>query len=150
MIRNSRKFFSLNRQQKKLFVEAYFTLGFYRAAIRARSFKRLVTELNQNEDSEEVVLTIGKKKLALLIGKAVTSAANHTPWESACLVQALTAQRMLSKRKIPGLFHLGVTMNSAENDPLAAHAWLLCGGAILTGESGYENYTVISTYSWKS
>ena len=140
----------LNGQQKKLFLEAYSTLGFYRATILTRSFKCLMTELNQNDSSEEgVELCSEKKQLARLIGEAVTSAAKHTPWESACLVQALTAQRMLSKRKIPGLFHLGVKMNSAENDPLAAHAWLICGGAILTGESGYERYTILSTFSWK-
>ena len=149
MISNSRKFFLLNGLQKKLFIEAYFTLGFYRAAILTRSFKSLVAGLNQNETSEEVELINEKKQLALLIGKAVTTAANHTPWQSACLVQALTAQRMLRKRNIAGKFYLGVTMNSAENDPLAAHAWLICGDEILTGEAGYETYTVLSTLSWK-
>ena len=149
MISNSRKFYLLNGQQKKLFIEAYFTLGFFRAAIMARSFKSLVSELNQNEDSAGIELTDEKKQLALLIGKEITAAANHTPWESTCLVQTLTAKRMLGKRNIAGKFHLGVKMNSAESDPLAAHAWLICGGTILTGESGHESYTVISTFSWK-
>ena len=149
MLRNVRKYFLLTGQQKKLFVEAYLTLGFYRIAILIRSFKSLVTELNQNEKSTRADFPDEKKQLALLIGDAVTTAANHTPWESACLVQALTAQRMLRKRKIAGMFHLGVTMNSAENDPLAAHAWLVCGGEILTGKAGLEHYTILSTFSWK-
>lgn len=149
MLRNVRKYFLLTGQQKKLFVEAYLTLGFYRIAILTRSLKGLVTELNQNEKSTRTDIPYEKKQLALLIGGAVTAAANHTPWESACLVQALSAQRMLRKRTIAGIFHLGVTMNSAENDPLAAHAWLVCGGKILTGDAGHENYTVLSTFSWK-
>ena len=139
----------LTGQQQKLFVEAYLTLGFYRNAILTRSFKSLVTELNQNGKLIRTEFPDEKKQLALIIGGAVTTAANHTPWESACLVQALTAQRMLRKRKIAGRFHLGVTMNSAENDPLMAHAWLVCGDEILTGKAGFENCTILSTFSWK-
>ena len=139
----------LTGQQKKLFVEAYLTLGFYRIAILTRKFKSLVTELHQNGKSTYAEISDEKRQLALLIGDAVTMAAYHTPWESACLVQALTAQRMLRKRKIAGRIHLGVTMNSADNDPLAAHAWLVCGDEILTGMEGLENYTILSTFSWK-
>jgi len=139
----------LTGQQKKLFVEACITLGYYRIAILTRSFKSLVTELNQNGKLIRTEFPDEKKQLALIIGGAVTTAANHTPWESACLVQALTAQRMLRKRKIAGRFHLGVTMNSAENDPLMAHAWLVCGDEILTGKAGFENCTILSTFSWK-
>ena len=142
----------LSGQQQKLFVEAYLTLGFYRIAILTRSFKSLVSELNQNGKPIRAENPDDKKQIALLIGGAVTTAANHTPWQSACLVQALTAQRMLLKRKIAGSFHLGVTMNSADsdpNDPMTAHAWLVCGDEILTGRTGLGNYTILSTFSWK-
>lgn len=149
MLRNVRKYFLLTGQQKKLFVEAYLMLGLYRIAIIIRSFKSLVTGLNYNEKSTHVDISDEKKQLSILIGNAVTTVANHTPWQSTCLVQALTTQRMLRKRKIAGMFHLGVTMNSAENDPLAAHAWLVCGDEILTGKVGIERYTILSTFSWK-
>jgi len=149
MLKNVRKYFLLTGQQKKLFFEAYLTLGYYRIAILICTFKSLVSELDQNGNSTGVELFNEKKPFALLIGKAITTAANHIPLESACLVQALTAQRMLRKRNIPGMFHLGVSMNSARNDPLEAHAWLICGGEILTGEVWHENYTIISTFSWK-
>ena len=152
MLRNVRKFLLLTGQQQKLFVEAYLTLGFYRIAILTRSFKSLVSELHQNGKPIHAEFADEKKQLALFIGDAVTTAANYTPWQSACLVQALTAQRMLRKRKIAGRFHLGVTMNSADNnpnDPMAAHAWLVCGDEIITGNAGLENYTILSTFSWK-
>lgn len=149
MLMNVRKYFLLPGEQKKLFVEAYLTLGFYRIAILIRSFKTLVAELDQNDKSTPAEFPDEKKQLALLIGDAVTTAANYTPWKSTCLVQALTAQRMLRKRKIAGRFHLGVTINSADNDPLAAHAWLVCGDEILTGKAGLEYYTILSTFSWK-
>jgi hypothetical protein len=152
MLRNVRKYFLLTGQQQKLFFEAYLTLGFYRIAILTRSFKSLVSELHQNGKPIHAEFADEKKQLALIIGDAVTTAANQTPWQSACLVQALTAQRMLRKRKIAGRFHLGVTMNSADsdpNDPMTAHAWLVCGDEILTGRTGLENYTILSTFSWK-
>ncbi len=57
-----------------------------------------VTPLNEKE-----------VQLARSIGQAIMRAAAYTPWESACLAQSLTAQKMLQKRGIPGVFYLGAT-----------------------------------------
>ena len=67
MMRIVRKYLLLTGQQKKLFVEAYLTLGYYSIAILIRSFKSLVSELNQNETSIPAELPDNKKQLALLI-----------------------------------------------------------------------------------
>ena len=85
--------------------------------------------------------------LAISIGKAIEQAAAHTPWESACLAQSLTAQKMLKKRGIPGVFYLGVAKESKEK--MKAHAWSQCGESIITGAKGHETFTVVSVFGWK-
>ena len=77
-----------------------------------------------------------------------TRAANNTPWESACLAQSLTAQRMLKRRGIPGVFYLGVMKGENVKENMSAHAWSQCGETIITGHKGYEDYAVVSVFRW--
>jgi hypothetical protein len=85
-----------------------------------------------------------QKRKADQIGKAVSRAASHTPWQSACLVQSLAVQKMLQRRRIPGVFYLGIF----KEDEMKAHAWSQCDGIILTGKQGHEKFTVVSVFSW--
>ena len=115
MLRKFKKFSALSSKEKKLFLEAYATLGVMRAAILTLSFKRLTRSLNHSTKKEEITpLSDGEMDIALKVGQAITRAAAYTPWESACLVQSLTAQKMLQKRGIAGVFYLGA-MKDNEN-----------------------------------
>lgn len=82
-----------------------------------------------------------------MVGQAVWSAVNNTPWKSVCLPQAVVGQWMLKRRNIPGTVYLGVMRNAVNTDKLAAHAWLRCGKIILTGANGHHQFTVVSTFS---
>jgi hypothetical protein len=149
MLRKISKFARLERRDQGLFIEAYARLALTRAAIGALPFKRLVRNLEHRQHAVAPPLDSVQMELALAIGGAVRSAAGNTPWESACLVQALSAQRMLEKRGIGGVFHLGAAMDKAANEKLRAHAWLVCGDRVITGEAGHEYYAVLSTFRWK-
>jgi len=146
MIQKFKKFTKLSAKEKNLFMEAYYTLGMMRAAILRVSFKRLTRSLkHQAKKSEFVQLDEEQIQMALSIGKAIGQAAAHTPWESACLAQSLTAQRMLKKRGIPGVFYLGV---AKDEEKMKAHAWSQCGDQIITGGKGHEKFTVLSVFGW--
>ncbi len=149
MMKKIRKFTKLESRQRWLFIEAYARLGVMRAAILTLPFKKLVKSLDHQKGALAPRLKGVQMQTALAIGKAVRSAAGNTPWESACLAQTLTAQRMLDKRGIGGIFHLGATMDETAEEKLKAHAWLLCDNTIITGEAGHEEYAVLSTFSWK-
>lgn len=149
MLRKFSKFIKLENSQKRLFVEAYATLGVMRAAILTLSFKRLVKSLDHHKGAVAPRLDQAQIHKAVAVGEAVRTAAGNTHWESACLAQALTAQRMLNKRGIGGIFHLGATMDATVEERLKAHAWLLCDNHIITGEAGHEQYAILSTFSWK-
>ena len=149
MIRKFKKFTKLSAKEKNLFMEAYYTLGIMRAAILRISFKRLTRSLeHQAKKSELVQLDEAQMQMALSIGKAIEQAAAHTPWESACLAQSLTAQRMLKKRGIPGVFYLGAAKDEEGKEKMKAHAWSQCGDQVITGGKGHEKFTVLSVFGW--
>ena len=149
MLYRIRRFFALRGEEKKLFIEAYVTLGLMRAALLLFSFKRLTRSLEQKKNITEIKsLSEQQQQSARALGKAISRAAAHTPWESACLVQALTAQRMLQKRGIPGVFYLGA-MREKEDGELKAHAWSQCGDISVTGTKGQESFNVLTCFEWQ-
>ncbi|MCF6206536.1 MAG: lasso peptide biosynthesis B2 protein [Sulfurovum sp.] len=150
MIRKFKKFTQLSTEEKKLFFEAYVTLGKMRAAILTVSFKRLTRSLEHKPKQEEVMfLNEAQMQTAKMVGRAITRAATYTPWESACLAQSLTAQKMLQKRGIPGVFYLGVAKDAESKEKMKAHAWSQCGKSIITGGGGHEVFTVVSVFGWE-
>lgn len=82
--------------------------------------------------------------LARQIGRAVLTASRHVPWQAACLPQALSAKAMLALRGQGSVFHLGAKLDEQGN--LAAHAWLTCGGKIVTGGAGLPGYTPLAQF----
>jgi len=150
MIQKFKKFTKLSAEEKKLFTEAYVTLGIMRAAILTVSFKRLTRSLEHLPKKEKIpVLNDDQISIATTVGQAITRAAVHTPWESACLAQSLTAQKMLQKRGIPGVFYLGAAKDEESEEKMKAHAWSQCGDTIITGEAGHEEFTVLSVFGWR-
>jgi len=145
-----KRFFSLPLHEKGIFIEAIVTLGLMRLAIRVVSLKRLTRHLKYSTDASfEDEVSPQQEETASGIGKLIEYAARHTPWESTCLVQCLTAQRMLKRRGIPGAFYLGVTKGNSVSKDLEAHAWTRYGHEIITGKSGHETFTVLSVFTWK-
>ena len=83
-------------------------------------------------DEEELLIS-----KAYLIGKRVERICNRTPWDSKCLVRALTAQALIKRKHIKTTLYLGIKENSAS---LEAHAWLRCGEYMITGGDGFKNF----------
>ena len=54
---------------------------------------------------------------------------------------------MLSRRGINATLYLGVAKNENGPEAMDAHAWLRCGGVILTGAGGVERFSAISSFS---
>ncbi len=149
MIQKFKKFTKLSVEEKNLFLEAYYTLGKMRAGILTVSFKRLTRSLEHLPQKEEITeLSEKETEIAILVGKAISRAAAYTPWESLCLAQSLTAQRMLQKRGIPGVFYLGAAKDEEAKEKMKAHAWSQCGDNIITGGAGHEEFTVLSVFGW--
>lgn len=71
---------------------------------------------------------------ARFIGREVNRVADLTPWESKCMIRALTAQYLLHRKGIPSTMYLGVGKDDDGN--MIAHAWIRCGEYYVTGGDG--------------
>lgn len=136
-----------NRKEKVLLLEAFLFLGLARMGVLILPFRWLAKTLGQHMREDQASLPTDDLKLARMIGAAVSSAANYTPWGSVCLPQAVTAKWMLKRRRIPATVYLGVMKDETKSEKLAAHAWIRCGHIILTGAKGHHQYTVVSTFA---
>jgi len=152
MWRRVGQFRALSPAEKRLFVQAWMLLGWYRVTLCWFSLERLTADLERHRVAlPPAVLTADQLSRATAIGALVSAAARFTPWQSRCLVQVLVAQYLLGRRAIPGQFYLGVRRGSGQTgDPggLSAHAWLQCGETIVNGAAGHESFTVIAAYRW--
>ena len=149
MLRKLQQFLALSLLEKGLFFESLIHLAWLRLAIRVVSFERLTRGLKQHRSKDWVtLLPMAVLDEALLISKILNMAANNTPWESACLVKALAARKMLQQRSIPGILFLGVRKEATGSGAMQAHAWTMAGESLLTGGAEHDTYQVISLYSW--
>lgn len=135
--------FKLSIEEKLLFIEAFFLTGLMRAKILKVPFNKLKKELGtyNTESADDVVL--GDYKIARIVRNVVVTISKFTPWESLCLVQAMTVQRMLKKRGISTTIYLGV---NKENKNMVAHAWIRCGQMFVTGGDG-SGYATVAKFS---
>lgn len=136
-----------NTTERLLLLEAFALLGIARLLVLTIPFRWLARLLGRHMQESPQTIDSAVLRQARMIGQAVCSAANNTPWESVCLPQAVVGQWMLKRRRIAGTIYLGVTKDEAIPEQLAAHAWLRCGGAILTGAARHRQFTVVSTFA---
>jgi hypothetical protein len=128
-----------------LIFEALLWLGLARAAVLGIPFHwtTWLFRLRPGEAAEAVEPY--PTEIARRIGWALRVASSRSPWRSTCLAQALAGFSMLRRRRVPSTLALGVARSAS--DSLEAHAWLSCGGFILTGAGGCERFSVVARYT---
>jgi hypothetical protein len=133
--------------ERALLMEAFALLGIARLSILVLPFKWLAFTLGLHMKETGAQINPSDLDSARMIGQAIRSAANNTPWESLCLAQAVAGQWMLKRRGIAGTLYLGVAKEETKPAKLGAHAWLRCGNIILTGREGHKKFTVVAAFS---
>ena len=136
-----------NRTERILLLEAFLLLGVARLGVLILPFRWLVKSLGKHMKETVTQMQPADLLVARMVGGAVRSATNYTPWGSVCLPQAVAAKWMLKRRNIPGTVYLGVIKDKTKPEKMAAHAWIRCGHIIITGSQGHRQYTVVSTFS---
>lgn len=138
---NVKGFLKENRN-KSITLAVWFYAAWYRFRIRFVPMKYLRKYFGAEGEESPEEGTAEQYRYAKLVAGHVNRSAGHTPWESKCLVRALTAQRLLRKKKIPTTLYLGV---KTEEGKMLAHAWLRTGRLYVTGGDG-EGYAVVAKY----
>jgi hypothetical protein len=139
------KWLGLPWAEQALLLEATLLLLIARILISYVPFGRIAPFLGQRAATPPASFPIRQPGPARQIGLAVRTMSHYMPWQSTCLVQALAAQAMLRRRRLPGTLYLGVARTPEQQ--LEAHAWLQHGPVILTGAQGRARYTVITTFT---
>lgn len=129
-------------KNRRMYPEVLFLSAFYRFRILFVPMKKLqkrigiMNEESAGEESEQ------HYRQAARISHVVNRICSRTPWESKCLVRALTAQHLLRRRRIPSTLYLGV---GKKDDGMIAHAWLRCGKYFVIGGNG-ESYAMVAKF----
>lgn len=143
-IRKVKKFRTYAFQDKLLILEAFFITGIMRIELILVPFKLLKKHIGKyDEESSFNIDSINSDRIEK-IGWAVAKISMHTPWESKCFVQALTAQRLLCNKGIESTLYLGVS-RSLNKGIIDAHAWIRCGNMYVTGGNG-EKFSVVAKF----
>lgn len=135
-------YFLRYNKEKRLTISVWFWAGLFRICILlvpAKYMKKFY-----GVDGEESPMTDSQEdyEKAIRIAHYVNRVASRTPWESKCLVRALTAQRLLTKKKVASTLYLGV---GRKDGKMVAHAWIRTGNFYLTGGMG-EEYAVVAKF----
>ena len=134
--------FLKSNKNKKVTLQVWIYAAWFRFLIRFIPMKYLRKHFGIQGEESTLDSPAEGYKYAKLISMHVDKSAGNTPWESKCLVRALTAKRLLKKKNISSTLYLGV---KTENGKMSAHAWLRTGMLYVTGGSG-EGYVVVDKY----
>jgi hypothetical protein len=145
-LRSLRRYLRCPWGERLLLLEALACLGLARLAVLSLPCRWLFPLLGQRRHETAAADTPTLHPTLRAVARAVAATSRRTPWESACLVQAIAAKLMLKRRGIPSTLHLGV---AKEDSRFMAHAWLRSGSFMLTGGAGRQRYTTISTFAEK-
>ena len=148
ILRNCQRFARLSSRAQVWFVLLFVGSGLARAALLTLPFRRLLPSMGAHAQQVSCPPEVSEaqQRLAGCIGRLTALAAQYTPWQSACLVQAIVAARVLAYYHIPYVLYLGVAKATPPSDGLQAHAWLRVGQWIVTGREGHQAFTVVATF----
>lgn len=144
LARKIKTFFSIDNKLRVEFIQAFIYEGMYRGFILFVPFNKLRRGMGKHKEESVATVDVEVYKEAKRISWIVTLTSSKTPWESKCLVQALTAQKMLKKKGISTTIYLGVRK---EGNEMKAHAWSRCGQYYVTGGAIRDQYTVVAKFA---
>lgn len=133
-----RRFSALSLADQWLFGRAVVRLAVARLQLAITPFEQLARRLSAEG---ETVSTEADPELVRRVGFAVAAAANNVPWRSDCFPQTIAARKLLERYGYASTIHLGVERSG--EDGILGHAWLTCGGIVVTGGQNLDRYVEI-------
>ncbi|HEY4785222.1 MAG TPA: lasso peptide biosynthesis B2 protein [Bacteroidales bacterium] len=139
-----KKFFRLTPVDKKLFFEALFTSIRVKLMVTFLPLRWYARQLGVQHSLSSDSSDDNSYSLVYKISQAIVRCRKSIPWQNRCLVEAITAKRMLQKRGLQSTLYLGV---NKKDKKMTAHAWLRCGTIFVTGNRGKDNFVTVNTFA---
>jgi hypothetical protein len=147
VLRDVTMFWTLTRDDRRLFLEAALLTAFVWIGLRTISFAALRRSL---DGYCHRACTTSSDPLAR-IGWAVQAASRQIPGGRTCLLEALAADVMLRRRGYEPLLQLGVRRQNDRTQPITGHAWVVCNNCIVVGTvADLADYTALSAPAIRS
>ena len=121
----------------------WYLTAFYRMQMLLVPSKRLEGKWGKRGAESPDTDTNENYRYAYEVSVDVNRIADRTPWESKCLVRALTARYLLHRKGIVTTMYLGVGKD--EDGKMIAHSWLRCGENYVTGGDG-SGFAVVAKF----
>jgi hypothetical protein len=117
-----------------LLFDAVATLGWIRIGLALTTYARMHARVERRAaraKRETSCHAAAQRMQPDSIVRMLDRASRAIPGGHNCLVRALTAKDLMSRRGIPSVLHIGVTRDDARG--VEAHAWLEWQGRVLVG-----------------
>lgn len=138
------KYFRMPWSDRILLLSTFVLLGFVRLVLLIIPFRYLSVFLGKHMQESANTENTDNSFLRRL-SWAIELMGRYTPWESKCLVQAITGKLLLRQRRLENTLYLGVAKTGEKN--LIAHAWLRSGKDIVTGAYDSKNFAVVAKFA---
>ena len=140
------KFLALSRAEQRDLTEAALSLSAARLILLLpfRWLPRLIGLPLVGVGCTSFALDEERSAVVLAVRRAILRASERLPWKSSCLVRALAAKMMLTRRGLPSLLQLGVRLGTTKE--LFAHAWLRCGEIEVVGAEDLAEFSPIAGF----
>lgn len=122
-----RQFRALDAAERWLVIEAFMLMAIIQVGFRTMPFAMLRRWLDKGKGCRGAAHTRAR------IAWAVNAAGRRLPGRT-CLSEALAADVMLRRRGYTSSVRFGIRKIRGSSDPPQAHAWVECGGTIVTGK----------------
>lgn len=138
------KFLRLTPIEKALLFEAVFTSVVVKLIVLILPLRFYSKYLGIQQAESSDIDETNNRHILYIISKSIVRSRKVITWKNRCMVEAITAKKMLKRRGLASTLYFGV---SKENQKMAAHAWLRCGSVIVTGKQEMEKFVVVSTFA---
>lgn len=139
-----RKFINLPFSDKRLFFEAVITSFIVKVMVTLLPIRWYSGFLGNPHQLSPEMDVPGINPALFKTARAIVRCRKAVPWHNRCLVEAITAKKMLNRRGLQSTLYFGV---AKENQKMIAHAWLRCGSMIVTGKQGMQKFVVVNTFA---
>jgi hypothetical protein len=126
-----RRFKSLGRSDRRLVLEAASMMALVWIGLRLLRLPTLRRILDRYAEPPASTGP-GEPQSSGPVRWAISAVAARFP-PATCLVQALAADAILRRRGFASALRFGVRVRGSRAVPVEAHAWVECGGAVVTG-----------------
>jgi len=142
-LKSLRRFVSLSWHERRVLTEVVIRVLIARVAISTLPFRRIAPVLGRPRAVSRASPLPEQQHMIDTLAWATAAVERRFP--RTCLAQAIAANAILKRHDIPRTVYLGMKKDT-EGD-WSAHAWLRCGGQILTGGPDTEGFAVVMTFT---